>query len=165
LVFPIWSPDGRRLCSTVGSQGSALLDLTLPLEQRLPKLLRPVRNGVALFATAWSPDGKRLAGNDPSGSGIGLYTLDTGRYEKLTENGWGPVWLPDSRTLLYLDRGDVFAADIATRQVSTVLTKSARSPYGALCVSRDGRSLYVTRETDEADIWMLALQGEAPVVR
>jgi serine/threonine protein kinase/Tol biopolymer transport system component len=165
LVFPLWSPDGRRLCATAVSKGSAFLDLTLPMEQRLPKLLRPVRDGVGLFVTAWSPDGKRLAGNDPSGSGIGIFTLDTGLYEKLTENGWGPVWLQDNRTLLYLDRGNVLAVDSTTRKVSDVLTKSARSPYGALCVSRDGRSLYVTRETDEADIWMLALQGEAPVVR
>jgi serine/threonine protein kinase/Tol biopolymer transport system component len=158
LVYPIWSPDGRRLCSMIFSKGSALIDLTLPIEQRLPRLLPRVRDGMALFATSWSTDGKRLAGNDPGGGGVGLFGLATGRYERLTDDGWGPLWLRDDRNLLYLEEGALRTVDTSTRKVSTVLRAPAHSTYTALCASRDSRSVYLARATDEADILLLTLR-------
>jgi Tol biopolymer transport system component len=164
LLNPIWSPDGRLVACGVGTRNeAALVDLSQPLARRAPRLLPPI--GKETFAAgSWSPDSRWLAGqrNDEAGvslPGIYLYSLETGRYEKLTDEGLTLGWLRDGRTILGIarDGGEILAIDRATRQVRRVLGPPGNSSYSGAVVSPDGRVLYTLRATNEGDIWMLRM--------
>jgi eukaryotic-like serine/threonine-protein kinase len=163
LYAPIWSPDGRRLACGLGFGAAALLDLTRLEESREPEILPTVGAGLYFAVSSWSPDGRRLAGvaqreNGASLPGIVVYSLDTGRYERLNDRGEAPVWLRDSRRLLYLDGGRVFLFDGRTRQERKIEAPPPGSTYTKAGVSPDGESLFLVRSTDEGDVWRLTMQ-------
>jgi Tol biopolymer transport system component len=161
LTRPIWSPDGRRLACSIGSRGPALFDLTEPIEQRKARFLPPMEQGWTFSPSSWSPDGQRLAGSMSTldGRGLGFYSLASGRYERLIDGGSEPVWLRDSRTLLYLDKGGIFSLDTSTRESRRILPPSPDVAILSLSVSRDNRSLYLVRARYEGNVWMLKLAG------
>jgi Tol biopolymer transport system component len=161
IYQPVISPDGRWLVGMTGeSRSAALIDLTKPLAQRLPEPLPPPARGESFRANSWSPDGRRLAGTSGE-SGILLYSPASRRYERVTEHGFGPVWMRDSRRLLYIDDGGgIFMADSLTRESREVLAAGG-SRFRTLDLSPDGRVLYLVRQAEEGDIWMLTLRGEA----
>jgi serine/threonine protein kinase/Tol biopolymer transport system component len=163
LYAPIWSPDGRRLACGLGFGAAALLDLTRPEGARKPEILPTAGPGQYFAVSSWSPDGRWLAGvaqreNGASLPGLVLFSLETRRYERLNDRGAAPVWLRDSRRLLYLDGGRVFLLDTRTRQAREVDAPPAGSTYTKAGVSPDGRSLYLIRSTDEGDVWMLTME-------
>ncbi|MFL6262428.1 MAG: protein kinase domain-containing protein [Thermoanaerobaculia bacterium] len=163
LTYPVWSPDGRQLALTIQTRGSALLDLSLPIESRQPSPLPPVSPaGERFYAVSWSPDGKWLAGSaEADGAalpGVFLYSLATKSYTRLTERGETPRWLPDGKTLLVLDEGKILALDVATRKLRPALSPQASSFFVTHCASPDGRSFFVSRQSEEGDICMLTLQ-------
>jgi Tol biopolymer transport system component len=162
LTRPIWSPDGKRLACAIGAQGAALIDLAPPLERRRPSFLPAVGAGWAFSPASWSPDGRKLAGglystDKPALGGIGMYSLASQTFERLAEQGSAPVWLHDDRTLLYLDKGGVFALDTVTKASRSVLRPSPDTAFTAVSVSRDDRTFFVTRTAYEGDVWMLSL--------
>jgi eukaryotic-like serine/threonine-protein kinase len=163
LYAPIWSPDGRRLACGLGFGAAALLDLTRPDGARQPEILPTVGPGLYFAVSSWSPDGRWLAGvaqreNGVSLPGIVLYSLETGRYERLNDRGAAPAWLRDSRRLIYLDCGRVFLLDARSRQAREVDAPPPGSTYTKAGVSPDNRSLYLIRSTDEGDVWLLTMQ-------
>ncbi|HYL05263.1 MAG TPA: protein kinase [Thermoanaerobaculia bacterium] len=160
-LTPLWSPDGRKLACYLFGRSTALVDLTRPPAQRQPIEL-PAAGGKQLrfAATSWSPDGRWLAGylEQPSGSpipGIVLYSFQSAGYSRLTERGTGPIWLHDSRRLLYRDDGKLSLLDTGSRKAAPLLEPPAHSAFDAMCTSPDDHVLYVVRETDEGHIWML----------
>ena len=160
LTGPTWSPDGRRLVCSIGSRGPALFDLAEPIERRHAHFLPAMGGGWMFSPSSWSPDGRTLAGsmaNLGSRSSLGLYSLLGQKYQSLVTGGVDPVWLQDSRTLLYLDKGGVFSLDTGTRESRPVLPPSPDVALPSLSVSRDDRALYVVRARYEGDIWMLHL--------
>ncbi len=162
LYAPIWSPDGKRLACGLGFGAAALLDLE-PEGKTPPEILPTVAPGQYFAVSSWSPDGRRLAGvaQEESGAslpGIVAYAPDTGRYERLNDRGSAPVWLPDSRRLVYLDGGRVFLLDAGTGRSQEVDAPPPGSTYTKAGVSPDGRSLYLVRSTDEGDVWLLTMQ-------
>jgi serine/threonine protein kinase/Tol biopolymer transport system component len=164
LAYPVWSPDGRRLALAIASHGSALLDLSVPLENRQPVPLPPVApDGERFFAVSWSPDGTWLAGvterqDSRSLPGIVLYSPATKSYQRVTTRGEVPRWMPDGKTLLVLDEGRIVAVDVLTRKVRELLAPPPGSRFLTHCVSPDGGGLFVSRLIEEGDIGMLALQ-------
>jgi Tol biopolymer transport system component len=162
LTYPIWSPDGKRLACSLGARGGALVDLSEPVELHSPRLLPRMAGGWTFSPTSWSPDGQSLVGNlvrsgESRQYGIGLFSFPARTYERLADRGFSPIWLHDSRTLLYLDQGGVFALDLHTKKSRGVLRPSANEEFKALSLSSDDRALYVTRAAHEGDIWMLTL--------
>jgi serine/threonine protein kinase/Tol biopolymer transport system component len=171
LINPIGSPDGRLVTCGVGtSNQAALVDLSLPLAKRVPRLLPPPgKAGETFTAGAWSPDSRWLAGRllDAKGStlpGIHLYSLDSGRYERLSDAGLAVAWLQDDRTLIA--RGDsdeesdglVLAFDRIDRRFWPLMQAPPGSTYAVVSPSRDGSAIYTLRSTGEGDIWMLDLR-------
>jgi serine/threonine protein kinase/Tol biopolymer transport system component len=160
--YPIWAPDGRRVACNMPSRGTLLIDLSRPLEQRRPEPLAPPGAGPVLDASSWSPDGAWLAGGTEQDArslpGIVLYSLASRSYVRLTERGQSPRWSGDSRTLFYRDEGRILAVDRLTRRVREVLAPPANSSFIAHAVSPDGRTLYVSRATEEGDVCMLTLR-------
>src|SRR5205085_2306398 len=139
-------------------------DLSLPLEKRTPAPLPPLdRAGQRFDAISWSRDGKWLAGGSGSGPGVFLYSPRSRSYTRLTEHGGVPRWLPDGRTLLVLDEGRLFSLDIGTRILREILAPPPNSTFVTHCVAPDGRSLFVSRLSEEGDIGMLTIQrADAP---
>jgi Tol biopolymer transport system component len=156
-----WSPDGSRLAGNSVlrpglSAGGWLLDIERPGELRdLPEPDPPLRPFVS---NSWSPDGRRLAGMiGYTDEGVVSLDLDSGAYERLTSFGQWPVWLPDSRHLLFVSGGTgFFVVDTVTREVRKVF--AAERDLGPPRLSRDGRHMAYSRRTTEADIWLLTFQ-------
>jgi len=88
------------------------------------------------------------------------YSLRTRTYDRLTDYGEFPEWLPDSRRLIFASEGKhFFVADTVTKQVRKVFT-AARDVVGPPRLTRDGRTAYFSRRITESDIWLLTLQPD-----
>jgi Tol biopolymer transport system component len=156
-AVPAWSPDGRRLATGTLHGYAYVLDPHRPWTEQVPDTLRLEGiAGTAFSPNDWSPDGMRLAGHDGYGdTGVIVYDLATTRYERLTDFGQWPIWLPDGRTLLFVSGGNAFyTVDLATRDVRTVFAVE-RDVVGPPRLALPTRTLYFTRRITEADIWMV----------
>jgi serine/threonine protein kinase/Tol biopolymer transport system component len=164
LSYPFESPDGRWLAFNDATRGPALLDLRLPPARRRSQPLPPVTaDGQTFYAVSWSPDGRWLAGDAETRDartlpGIVLYSPATRSYTRLSSRGEAPRWLPGGRTLLALDQGGIIAVDVAGGSIRPVLAPETGSTPIAFCVSPDGRTLFVSRGSEEGAIGMLSLQ-------
>jgi Tol biopolymer transport system component len=87
-----------------------------------------------------------------------IYTFATQRYQRLTDFGQWPVWLPDSRRVLFVSGGKAFyVVDAQTRQVRRVF-EVTRDVIAPPQMTRDGRAIYFSRRVTEADIWLATLR-------
>ncbi|HEX2644369.1 MAG TPA: protein kinase [Thermoanaerobaculia bacterium] len=165
LYASVWSPRGDRIASNVDFKETVLFDLTQPLERRLPQPL-PVRSGPAprFGPSSWSPDGRWLAGQTGE-PGIVVYSFPEQRYERLTQSGESPVWLGDSRTLLFLQDGKIFGLDAVTKRTWEVLAPPANYRFTLISPGRRGLEFCVVRAKNEGDIHMLDFKPEAPAGR
>ncbi|HEX6863061.1 MAG TPA: hypothetical protein VF414_09620, partial [Thermoanaerobaculia bacterium] len=162
LTRPIWSPDGKRLVCGMSEMGSGLIDLSRPLAERAPKPL-PRIGGSVFVASSWSPDGKWIAGwaerpdNLPS-PGIHLYSLETGRYRKLTDSGSRALWASDSRHLLVWGSHSLEWVDARTGESKEVGTAPPEAGMSlGLGLSPDGRTLYAVQAVEKSDVWLLTV--------
>jgi serine/threonine protein kinase/Tol biopolymer transport system component len=158
-TYCIWSPDGRRLaCSR---DGTVLVDLSRPVAGRTFQPLPGADRLEGHFgATSWSPDGLAGIVTRKDGSylpGIVFYSFEARRFERLTDGGENPIWLPGLPVLLYPNGGAIHAFDLRAREDRKLLTPPAGSAYLFANASRDARRLYLVRRSDEGDIWMLNL--------
>ena len=157
--FPIFSPDGARLLYRKVFT-NFILDLGKTWEAQTPEQLPPPPKPGELFVVwDWSPDGKKLCGRfeGPNGTGLGYFSFETGRYEKVSDIHALPSWLPDSRRLVFANEGKAYIADIAMKKVRELLVRPLEE-IRSVGVSRDGRLLYYTLQTSESDIWLLNLE-------
>jgi Tol biopolymer transport system component/predicted Ser/Thr protein kinase len=155
-----WSPDGARLAYQIPG-ASFIIEVAKPWNaetlQRLPGLPEP-----NTFAPrSWSPDSRKLAGSRASGatsSGICVISLDDPPVlRELTDFGEGPVWLNDSRRLLFSNGSKIQLIDTQTKTVRDVLSV-APHVAGGPTLSRDNRTIYFHLSTTEADIWLATLK-------
>jgi hypothetical protein len=158
---PLWSPDGRTLaCEVAGKE--ALIDLTKPVGERVPRYLEPPDSRADFIAYSWSPNGRWLAGarqhrdgsHDP---GVLLYSLEEKKYIWLPNRGDNPLWLHDSRRLLYTDGNGLLLYDVRFRSSTPILSAPAGSTYRSFSLSPDDRGLYLARAVHEGHLWLLKL--------
>jgi Tol biopolymer transport system component/tRNA A-37 threonylcarbamoyl transferase component Bud32 len=151
-----WSPDSQRLAvSRMGGRVSIINPHSgiddVELELAIPQ-------GQPFAVNAWSPDGTLLAGQRAfNAPGIYLYSMAERRFDRLTDYGEWPVWLPDSRRLLFVTRGrEYHVIDTRTRAIARAWS-SVRDTLGPPRLTPDGRTLYFQRRVTEADVWVAAL--------
>jgi len=158
--LPVWSPDGHTI-QYRSSGKNYLLDSSVPWMDQTPTLLPEYDDKDSRFvAWDWSPDGDKLSGTF-SGSPMraGYYSLSERRFYPLTEATYYPMWLPDSRRLVFANRGMLYGIYIPTRKISEIV-KIPQGEMGGLGVSKDGSLIYYVVVEEESDIWMLDVAAE-----
>jgi Tol biopolymer transport system component len=161
-AMPAWSPDGSRL-SLLSAAASYIVDLSKPETPAAPEAI-PAQDeaGAGFNAFDWSPDGHRIAGYrsrpDAALEGIVTYSIEDRAFERLTETGSNPRWLPDGRRLVYMnEKGGLSMVDSRSKrahELLSLLPDRLSNPVP----SRDGRWVYFVRESAEADLWLLTLE-------
>jgi hypothetical protein len=79
--------------------------------------------GSRFAGSSWSPDGRQLAGHrigagaDGSFQGIVTYSFEFQQFQQLTEFGYVPRYLGDSRRLLFNHQGKLYLVDSRTKKV------------------------------------------------
>jgi Tol biopolymer transport system component len=140
---------------------SYFFDPKKPWEEQTPMELPPLSDEGMWAAISWSPDGRWLAGHGQAVPGlfgeIVIYSLETEQYRSLYPSGVVPLWLHDSRGLLFSsEAGAIHKVDIDSGKSSEVLSLVPDSVLPT-DFSPDHKWLYFTRMKTEADIWILTL--------
>jgi len=162
VYFPIWSPDGKRLVYTIPDASPFVLEVAKPWKEQSPTpVVVPLELGARFEVWSWSPDGRRLAGElrrpDATPYGLAIYSLESGRLERIAPFGSRPVWLGDSRRLLFQDRGKLYLTGGQAgkpREILSVAPHAIDMP----ALSRDDRVIYFSVVVQEADIWLATLE-------
>ena len=165
VTWPVWAPSGHEMAYTVfGGGGSFVMDLRRDWKsQKLKSLQYPSESGEIFSAWNWSPDGKRIAGfiqrKDGTYSGLALYDVASGAFEKITDYGADPVWLSDNRRLLFLHNGKIHLVDSTSRQSRQIFSiapqEVARRGFD---ISKDDRHIYFSVIKTEANVWLALLE-------
>jgi eukaryotic-like serine/threonine-protein kinase len=158
-----WSNDGKRLATTrwvtESKQRVIVFDPRRPWDEQEIDLLPPMdEEGTRFLVNSWSPDGERLAGaTGQAGQGIAVYTFRTRAYERLAEIGEWPVWMPDSRRILFVAGGNSFhVIDSRTRKVEKIFSVTS-DVIGPPRITSDGTAYY-SRRVSETDVWVATLK-------
>jgi Tol biopolymer transport system component len=162
VVNPLWSPDGARLAFSLNGGTAFIVEVDKPWEAQTPLQIPPAPlPGIKFIAWGWSADGKKLAGFhrgiEEFDSGIGVYSFTTGRVEPLVEFGGFPLWLRDSRRLLFVAGGRLLLLDTNTKQPRELFSVAPHRIEG-FTLSRDDRQIYFSRASNEADIWLMSVE-------
>lgn len=155
--FPLWNPNGQEIiCNR--TRDTIVVDLNKNWKEQTPRQLPAINGQTDVFvAWDWSPDGKKLIGGFRGVDfGIGTFTFETNSYDKITDFGAQPAWLPDSRRAVFTRDGKAFIADVVSKKVEQLnLPVDYVRNVG---VSADGHLLYFTAFSSESDIWLLDLK-------
>jgi TolB protein len=116
---PCWSPDGNWICFATRNDK----------ERRVLCKIAPTGGSAQLIKTPgiqgpsepdWSPDGQWIAFTAQMGGfQICVLKVDTGEVTPLVA-GEDPSWSPNSRTLVFMQRGRLSLLDVPTKQVKDV---------------------------------------------
>jgi dipeptidyl aminopeptidase/acylaminoacyl peptidase len=107
--------------------------------------------GPLSFPGRWSPDRALYAGTR-AGS-LWIYTAAARDYQQLRP-GRSPVWLNDSRRLIYASDGKLYLAE-AVLKIARELLALADQSLDAPRLSPDNRVLYFAAEGVDANLWLL----------
>ena len=163
-VAPNWSPDGVHLVySSNRGQGAWIMDLRRPWSLQEPQALPAFGPpGTWFEAWSWSHDGQRIAGHRLSTngllSGVAVYDLRTGKYDRLTDFGNSPAWLKDDRRLLFYREDRLYLVDSVSRKTELVLSVAPYHITWTISVAPDNQTIYFSLVMDEADIWLARLE-------
>ncbi len=117
-----------------------IFDPHRPWNEQKPEIVSPPTGSQDEFVVnSWSPDGEQLVGQAGlAARGIMTYSLRSRTFERLTDFGGYPVWLPDSRRVLFVSGGKhFFVLDTRSRKVDRVFSIQ-RDVIGPPQLTRDG---------------------------
>ncbi len=157
VSIPVWSPDGKQI-SFDNEDLTYIIDIKDAPDISKAETLPRTDNGGFFRVWDWSPDGKRLAGSFDTahGPGVGYFSFDTRKYERITDFVALPRWLPDGRRMIFERNGRPFIAETDTKRVREILPE-IKDYIRNIAVSRDGKMIYYTTRKSESNIWMLDL--------
>jgi len=158
VVSPVFSPEGKRIAGSIYGIRSFLMDLKKKTE--VPLNVKLDQFAGYFQAWSWSKTGAKLAGQlispDGSEAGIGIYFVESQKFERLTRYGMDPVWLSDDRRILFSHNGGIDLLDTRTKRSHPVLSIAPQAvAKRGFAVSADDRMIYFSQTSTEADIWLL----------
>ncbi|MGH9722098.1 MAG: hypothetical protein ACRD8O_17965, partial [Bryobacteraceae bacterium] len=170
VIYPIWSPIDARMAYTVAAEPPTveiahLGNASLSGPQALPPL---PNEGEVFLCWSWSPNGAYLAGfrqrkDNGAFSGITIYSFSDGQYRDVTNIGSDPVWLNDSKRILFHHNGAIHLVSIdrphEPRQILLLTNDIARRGFG---LTRDNRLIFFSVEQAESDVWMATPSNARP---
>jgi serine/threonine protein kinase len=163
VLRAVWSPMGNRLAARHEDGSTFLVSM---VKGELVEPLPPFPNPGEIFDVwSWSPDDNWLAGHrtlEANGKfkGLVLYSLRTKTYQNLTESGDHPVWLQDSRRLLFVDDvGKIALIDRELRKITDLLSIKPNEVSSLGQLSRDNRTIVYSAKQREADIWLISRES------
>src|SRR6266571_2327557 len=162
-IGPIWSPDGTRLIYHIVGSSPSIIEVGKSWQEQTPQGLPSMSDREnRFFPWSWSPDGRKLAGIQERSrappSGIVVYSLDSQQHEKLTDFGSSPVWLSDSRRLLFQQQDKLYLIDSQSKKIHEVLSVAPHNFGIGVTLPHDDRLIYFSLLTTEADIWLMTLE-------
>jgi Tol biopolymer transport system component len=161
-----WSPDGERIAGMSGlgkDNRTIVFDVNRSWSEQTPEVLPLIEDdGPQMVVTSWSPDGSMLTGQAGfPGTGVMVYSFETGSYERLTDFGEWPAWLPDSRRLVFVYEGKkLFVVDSETKETQEIFSVP-RDVIGPPRISGDGTRVVFSRRVTESDIWLLTFGDDS----
>ncbi|PYQ41054.1 MAG: hypothetical protein DMF77_17005 [Acidobacteria bacterium] len=159
----VWSPDGARLVGQPLQGGRSFVFQTgRAWKDQSPEPLPASKSATGFYAWSWSADGRTLAGHlvrkDGSSLGVATYSFDSNKYEQIATIGNWPIWLPDSRRLVFHHQGKAYLIDSVTQRMHEVLSVAPYAVSWQFGMSRDGRQIVFTRDATEADVWLMTVE-------
>lgn len=157
---PLWSPDGSRIAYRNPEGSPSVIAVDKPWTEQSPEVLPPNRDFDRWAVFSWSADGRKIAGTKQlfgPQNGILIYDLESQHYEKLTDFGGQPVWLSDSRRLLFQNQGKLYLIDSRSKTTHEIFSVTP-NVFQGLTLTRDDRLVYLSVVTTESDIWLMNRQ-------
>jgi Tol biopolymer transport system component len=162
--YPHIMPDGSRMLF-MSDSNVVQTDLSRPFEEREYASLPMMSDSDVRFVlSSVSPDGEWLAGHrmrsdDSPIPGIVIYSMERQEYSVITDRGTSPLWLSDSRRLIFYASGQLHLLDRTTGRMQDLGLPHEHWTVGeGYSISADNRVLYYSRADVESDIWQATLQ-------
>jgi len=163
VLRAVWSPNGNRLAARHEDGATFFVSL---LKGEAVEPLPPFSNPGEIFDVwSWSPDDNWLAGHrtlEANGiyKGLVLYSVRTKTYQNLTESGNRPVWLQDSRRLLFVDNvGKIALIDRESGKITDLLSVKPNEVASLGQLSSDNKTIVYSSKQREADIWLISRES------
>ncbi len=161
---PMWFPGGHKIAFDYQNGQEDLVgifDIDSATTDKIEYSPRLEENGVGFYANSISADGKYLAGMGEyivsgANTGMYIYSLADKSYRKLSAAGINPVWVNDSKRILYFDNGELYVMDIKSDRSRLVYNLNEQLIPGdnMYALSPDNKSIYYIKVEKDANIWM-----------
>jgi len=156
---PVWFPDGKSIVTWINNREVIFYPGSTPVNKftNLPDMNE---KGFSFYAASVSPDGNYIVGNranDNSGNyeGMTIYSMVRKTYKQIAGTGLDPVWLKDSKSILYTDNNKFYVINSETGVSHFVYDPKTVFPtFNCIALSPDNHSIYFVKEEKESDIWM-----------
>jgi len=166
LFYPVWSPDSKRLAyGSYDTRSAHIIDTAMPWDQQRPVRLPAMASKGAVFAPwSWSQRGGLVGWVlrlDGGSGGIAIYDPVAGSFRHVSSSGSRPVWLPDHRHVVAIDKNRLSIVD--TRNGRARPIKTPRTLEEDFAMSPDGRSIYFIDDRKDGDVWLATLPARRSV--
>ncbi len=168
IYTPVWSPDSSGIAYTMKDAKSLSTFVMKTNQNWTEQVLQPLPKSDPLVSnfipSSWSGDGLKLAGwqqwMDKGKAGIFVYSFASQSYQRLTTSGRSPVWMSDSRRLLFIDHENLYILDSLAKKPKIIyaINSIARTDIAGITLSKDNRQIYYSQVTTEADIWVAEIR-------
>ena len=153
---PVWSPDGESV-AWFSDDGSGYRLLIGPQDGLGEPRELPIGDSRMVWNPSWSPDGSRIAFMDDRAR-VRVVEVESGQVITADEGGdsndrtsMRPLWSPDSRWLVYVNRFDNQFRRVVVWSLETGETHALTDPMADVLSpawDRDGRHLWFLASTD-----------------